>query len=58
MPTQSATVKDPVCKMDIQPQDAAGTSDYKGRTYYFCAPSCKQAFDQNPERYAAGGAGT
>jgi YHS domain-containing protein len=35
--------------MDISLQDAKGRSDYDGRTYFFCAESCKQQFDQNPE---------
>ncbi len=24
---------------------------YRGKKYYFCAPGCKRAFDQNPEKY-------
>ncbi|MCK4734513.1 MAG: YHS domain-containing protein [Methanophagales archaeon] len=23
----------------------------KGETYYFCAPGCKTAFEENPEEY-------
>jgi Cu+-exporting ATPase len=45
--------KDPVCGMDVNPEQAAGTSEYQGQTYYFCSPSCKQQFDQNPERYVS-----
>jgi YHS domain-containing protein len=44
--------KDPVCGMQVDPQRAAGTSAYQGRTYYFCSTGCKQKFDQNPEQYA------
>jgi YHS domain-containing protein len=49
--------KDPVCGMDVDPQQAAGTSEYKGKTYYFCSTGCKRAFDKDPEQYvgAAGG---
>jgi YHS domain-containing protein len=43
---------DPVCKMQVDENKAAGTSDYKGKTYYFCALSCKAKFDQNPQQYA------
>jgi YHS domain-containing protein len=43
--------KDPVCGMDVDPQQSAGTSEYKGQTYYFCSPGCKRQFDRNPERY-------
>jgi YHS domain-containing protein len=42
---------DPVCKMTVDEKKPAATSDYKGQRYYFCAPGCKRAFDQNPERY-------
>ncbi len=43
--------KDPVCGMDVEPETAAGKSEYKGTTYYFCAPGCKKSFDADPEKY-------
>jgi Cu+-exporting ATPase len=49
------TVHDPVCGMDIDPTTAAGTSEYKGQTYYFCSMGCKKSFDQDPEKYLVGG---
>jgi len=42
---------DPVCKMKVDPLKSAGKSDYKGKSYYFCAPGCKKMFDKNPEKY-------
>ena len=45
-------VKDPVCGMTIDEKTAAGKSEYKGQTYYFCAPGCKKKFDADPARYA------
>ena len=53
--------KDPVCGMDVDPDEAAGQSDFQGNTYYFCSSECKQKFDQNPQSFAkqtqkAGGA--
>jgi YHS domain-containing protein len=45
--------KDLVCGMQVDPQKAAGTSEYEGKIYYFCAPSCKKKFDANPAQYAA-----
>ena len=42
---------DPVCKMDVEENSPAATSEYKGKTYYFCAPGCKKAFDADPEKY-------
>ena len=44
-------VRDLVCGMDIDPTTAAATSEYKGETYYFCAPGCKVDFDRDPEKY-------
>jgi Cu+-exporting ATPase len=45
------TFKDPVCDMDVTPENAAGTSEYNGQTYYFCSPGCKRSFDKDPEKY-------
>lgn len=47
--------KDPVCGMQVDEQQATAkglTSEYRGRTYYFCSPDDKRRFDQDPERYA------
>ena len=46
-----ATAKDPVCGMEVEASETTLQSDYQGKTYYFCAPGCKRAFDQNPESY-------
>lgn len=45
------TVRDPVCGMDVDPAAAAGKSEYKGQTYYFCSAGCKKAFDKEPEKF-------
>jgi Cu+-exporting ATPase len=42
---------DPVCGMKIKKKDAAATSEYKGKTIYFCNKSCKEEFDADPEKY-------
>jgi len=42
---------DPVCKMQVDENSAAATSEYKGETYYFCALGCKASFDKEPEKY-------
>jgi YHS domain-containing protein len=44
--------KDPICGMDVDEKKAAATSEYNGKTYYFCAPGCKRAFDKEPAKYA------
>jgi len=43
--------KDPVCGMMVEEEKAAATSEYKGKTYYFCCKGCKVAFDKDPEKY-------
>jgi YHS domain-containing protein len=45
---------DPVCGMEVDEKTAAATSEYKRKIYYFCAPGCKAAFDEEPERYLKG----
>jgi Cu+-exporting ATPase len=44
-------VVDPVCKMTIDSEKAAATSEHKGQTIYFCAKGCKAKFDEDPEKY-------
>lgn len=43
--------KDPVCGMTLSRVSAAEELEYEGRTYYFCAPSCRERFEQNPEAF-------
>lgn len=45
---------DPVCKMEVDPDTAAATSEYKGRVVYFCAQGCKERFDADPESFLEG----
>jgi len=47
----TAMAIDPVCHMEVEESTAAATSEYKGKTYYFCAVGCKRAFDLDPEKY-------
>ncbi len=44
--------QDPVCGMDVQPEQAAGQSEFQGKTYYFCCDACKAKFDREPEKFA------
>lgn len=41
----------PVMGIPVKDLDKAARSEYKGRTYYFCCPSCKEKFDKDPEKY-------
>jgi Cu+-exporting ATPase len=43
---------DPVCGMTVDPAHAAGSSDYRGQTIYFCGLHCKKKFDADPAAYA------
>ena len=51
-------VKDPICGMMVDEKKAKLKSDYNGKTFYFCAPSCKATFDKYPTKFAgSSGAG-
>jgi YHS domain-containing protein len=39
--------KDPVCGMNVDEKKAAGTTVYKGKTYYFCSAHCKAQFEKH-----------
>lgn len=47
---------DPVCLMSVDPATARHRIEHDGRTYAFCAPSCKKLFSADPEAYLSGGA--
>jgi cobaltochelatase CobN len=44
---------DPVCMMAVDPATAKWQSEFNGKTYYFCAPSCKRSFDRAPSNYVS-----
>ncbi len=46
------THKDPICGMQVEESDAAGQSEYEGKTYYFCSTGCKAKFEADPDEYA------
>jgi len=46
-------VKDPVCGMMVDPQQAAGKAEHAGKTYYFCSLRCKERFEKEPEKFLA-----
>ncbi len=43
--------KDPVCGMQVSYTTAIEESVYQGKTYYFCAGACREAFEAEPEKY-------
>jgi P-type Cu+ transporter len=46
-----ATAIDPVCGMEVDTTTAAETSEYQGKSYYFCSAGCKRQFERNPEQF-------
>ncbi len=44
-------VRDPVCGMTVDPAKAAGSSEYRGGTYFFCSAGCKRRFESKPDQY-------
>ncbi len=42
---------DPVCGMTIEEEDAVGTHQHDGVTYYFCNPSCLERFTDDPKAF-------
>jgi YHS domain-containing protein len=43
--------------MTVDEKTAKFKSDYMGKTYYFCASSCKATFDKSPAKFTKGTAG-
>ena len=46
---------DPVCGMTVEPSDAAGPFEHRGRTYWFCCDGCLEKFRADPEKYLSSG---
>ncbi len=46
------TVNDVVCVMKVDTSRVKITSEYEGKTYYFCSADCKGKFDADPAKYA------
>jgi Cu+-exporting ATPase len=44
-------VKDPVCGMMVEPDNAAGRTTYESQDVYFCSDQCRRDFEANPGRY-------
>src|SRR5215203_3934516 len=47
----SSAAVDPVCGMTVDPESAAGSFEYNGKTYYFCATHCLHRFQKDPESF-------
>ena len=49
--------KDPICGMMVDEKTAKFKSDFNGKTFFFCAASCKATFDKSPEKFAKSATG-
>ena len=54
--TSVATVVDPICGMNVNPEKAAGTAEHQGKKYFFCSNSCVAKFAADPDKYLRPGA--
>jgi Cu+-exporting ATPase len=44
--------QDVVCGMQVDESATTNSSDYNGRTFYFCSSACMKKFGERPEAYA------
>ena len=40
--------------MDLEESQAKASTEFEGRTYYFCADACREEFESSPQQYALG----
>lgn len=48
---KTATVKDPVCGMTVDPAKTAHHAEHDGHAYYFCSAGCRTKFVASPAMY-------
>jgi YHS domain-containing protein len=48
---KDAETKDPVCGMAVDREKSSAASAYRGKTYRFCSMSCRDKFEQAPDKY-------
>ena len=46
--------RDPVCGLEVHPEDVDSWVEYGGTQYFFCCPECRRLFEETPEQYAEG----
>jgi adenylate cyclase len=51
--THGRLVVDPVCRMAVDPDRAAGRLRHEGTAYFFCTLACAGEFARDPERFVA-----
>lgn len=51
-PSAIEEVTDPICGMQLDPEDAdTERTHHKGRTYYFCSADCREQFEASPDDF-------
>lgn len=50
-PREANLPRDPVCGLEVHPDDVESWVEYGGTQYYFCCPECRRAFEEKPEEY-------
>lgn len=53
LPVLNAEAKDPICGMMVDTGTTRYKTQHEGKWFYFCCAGCKDAFEQQPEKYAA-----
>lgn len=48
---KQAIERDPVCGMNVEPEESAHSVSLEGHTYHFCSTSCQERFEANPAHY-------
>ncbi len=54
MSEQPGKVTDPVCGMTVEAEQAGAqglSTEYEGKTYFFCGRGCKLEFSDDPARF-------
>lgn len=44
---------DPVCGMQVDTDTSVLSTEYEGKTYWFCSRGCLLEFTEDPEKYLA-----
>jgi len=44
---------DPVCGMEVEPEDAYKKIEHENYVFYFCSRKCEEKFNENPEKYVS-----
>ena len=50
------SARDPVCKMQVDLDEAVAQVIHADRTYFFCSEDCAELFRARPEDYVPGAA--